>query len=229
MPRRRPNRPITGGRVANHHICNKQSKPRPTGGGDHGRREGAAQAKLGRWPHGGSAARKTRVDPTRPIARGTATSAWHRCRRGPMLWPGAAKPGWVDTVLTDGVELRGARSYSRIVRAWHASTSQLTLAVRLRWPSASREAQPRRGERGALAPWWKRGRQIPRGSPSAHRPRHSHQRPPSLPARAGALARRSRVGPGWFGSTRFGPTAPSCVGRGLTRESFARGTSPPAS
>ena len=31
---------------------------------------------------------------------------------------------------TDGVELRGTRQHSRIVCAWHVSTSQLTLAVR---------------------------------------------------------------------------------------------------
>jgi hypothetical protein len=34
-------------------------------------------------------------------------------------------------VLTNRVEPRGARSHSRVVRAWHVSTSQLTLAVRL--------------------------------------------------------------------------------------------------
>jgi hypothetical protein len=42
--------------------------------------------------------------------------------------------------LTNGVELRGTRQHSQIVRAWHVSTSQLTLAVRLmlrsRWPFA---------------------------------------------------------------------------------------------
>jgi len=40
--------------------------------------------------------------------------------------------GGVRTRWTNGVELRGAGRDSRIVRAWHVSTSQLTLAVRLR-------------------------------------------------------------------------------------------------
>ena len=39
-------------------------------------------------------------------------------------------------VWTNRVEPRGARSHSRVVRAWHVSTSQLTLAVRLNGAAA---------------------------------------------------------------------------------------------
>jgi len=64
--------------------------------------------------------------------------------------------------LTNGVELRRARFHSQIVRAWHVSTSQLTLAVRLGvrqddlaevrvrgcWPSRSTAGAPARANTG---------------------------------------------------------------------------------
>jgi hypothetical protein len=93
--------------------------------------------------------------------------------------------------------------------AGRSPDAALTLAARQCWPAASRwaavpkqtrgaapgrrEAQPRAGERGALAPWWTRDRQIPPSIRSAHRTRHSAQRA-LVVSRAVLEARRIRGG-----------------------------------
>jgi hypothetical protein len=85
---------------------------------------------VGRQPHGGSAAVKTprgshpagreRQQPPRRAAEDNAS----RCHSPAQ--PGNAE--WWQPVLPNGVELRGTSSHSPIVRAWHVSTSQLTLS-----------------------------------------------------------------------------------------------------
>jgi len=181
------------------------------------------------------------LDPTRPVAHGTATSASPGVRRHPLSHPakdtcrgpptGSRTARRGHAVWANGVKLRGTSLDSQITRAWHVSTSQLTLADGQPRGAASQRrtwgVSPMVEARPAKPAW------IPPGpSPTAQ--------PPAPHLEYGAIRRfplrpmtpteaHPRAPAQHDVATRFGPSASSCVARRWTRKSLARGTSPPAS